>query len=251
MLVTLLGFALWGLFVGLIVGFTALGKGLLGVPGLIVLFGVPPVPAVGSMAIAGFLMMLSGAITHGRNGNILLRLAVLFSITAVPASYLTATYANQIGEVFPLETIIGVVIIISVLLLFYRYVIMRAKPRELSVDRWKLIASPFLGIVLGALMGATSISGSIIVIAFIMVLKLPSPHAVGTTSAVAAVSLLVASVAHLQQGNVDWIVVAGLTPGVLIGAALGARYVNLVPRQALRMVILVILFAAGLMVFLG
>lgn len=250
-MIQIIGFALWGLFIGLVVGFTAIGKGLIGTPGLIVFFGIAPVSAVGSMAVAGFFMMLSGTWQHYRSGNVILPVSLLFSLTALPASYVAATFASQINEVLPLKTVIGVVIILSVALLFYRYVIMRASPRELSVDRWKLVLSPALGLVLGTLMGATSISGSIIVIAFIMLLKLPSPNAVGTTSLVSCVALLVASVAHTQQGNVDWTLVAGLVPGVLAGAALGAAYMDRVPRQALRMVILVLLFAAGLMVLFG
>lgn len=247
----IIGFALWGLFVGLVVGFTAIGKGLIGTPGLIVFFGIPPVTAVGSMAVAGFAMMLSGTWRHYKSGNVILPVAFLFSITAVPAAYLTAIYASSLNEIFPLETVIGVVIIISVALLFYRYVIVKASPRELSVERTTLVLSPVLGLVLGALMGATSISGSIIVIAFIMLLRLPSPNAVGTTSLVSAASLLVASVAHMQSGNVDWSVVAAMIPGVLAGAAIGATYMDRVPRQALRMGILVLLLAAGIMVLLG
>ncbi len=245
------GLALWGFFVGLMVGFTAIGKGLLGIPGLIVLFQVPPVMAVGSMAVAGFLMMLSGTVQHYRSGNVVVPVALLFSATAIPASYLGARFANDLNALVPLETIIGIVIVLSVALLFYRYVIVRAQPRELKVDRWQLVLSPVIGLILGILMGSTSISGSIIVIVFIMVLKLPSPNAVGTTSVVAAVSLLIASVAHLQEGNVDWALVAALTPGVLVGAWLGARYADRVPRQMLRIVILLLLLVAGIMVLAG
>jgi uncharacterized protein len=237
--------ALWGLFVGLMVGFTAVGKGLLGIPGLIVLFQMDTVSAVGSMAVAGFLMMLSGTVQHYRAGNVVIPIAVLFSITAIPASYLGARMADDLNAVVPLQTIIASLIVLSVALLFYRYVIVRPQPRELRVKRWQLWLSPVCGLILGILMGATSISGSIIVITFIMLLKLPTPNAVGTTSVAAAVSLLIASIAHLQERNVDWLVVAALTPGVLVGAALGATYANRVPRQLLRMAVLALLLAAG------
>ena len=242
--------ASWGLFVGLIVGFTAIGKGLLGIPGLIVLFQIAPVTAVGSMAVAGFLMMLSGTVQHYRAGNVILPVAALFSLTAVPASYLGARFADDLNALMPLETVIAGVIVLSVVLLFYRYVIVRAQPRELKIETWQLALSPLLGLALGVLMGATSISGSIIVIVFIMLLKLPTPNAVGTTSVTAAVSLLIGSVAHLQEGNVDWRVVASLTPGVLVGAALGATYAHRVPRQILRIVILALLLAAGVVLLL-
>jgi hypothetical protein len=246
-MLTLMLLVLWGLFVGLVVGFTAVGNGLLGVPGLIVLFRLPPLIAVGSIAVAGFLMMLSGAFQHYRSGNVVTPVALLFMLTAMPAAYLGARFADAINGIVPLQVIIGVMIIISVALLFYRYVVARAQPRVLEVGRWQLALSPVAGLVLGTLMGATSISGSIIVIAFIMLLKLPSPNAVGTTSVVSAVSLLVASIAHIQEANVNWYVVMLLTPGAIGGAALSARYADRVPREVLRTVILIVLLAAGVM----
>ncbi len=246
-----LGAGLLGLVVGVVVGFTAIGTALLGTSGLIVLFDMPPVLAVGTMAAGGLVLMASGTFQHYRQGHVILPVALLFSIPAVPTAYLTARYAAEINEVVPLTSIIGGVIVLSVVLLFYRYVIVRPAPRALAVPRWKIYAAFVLGCVFGPLMGATSISGSIIVIAFLMILKLPSPQAVGTTSAVAALSLLLASVAHLGQGNIDWLALAGLVPGVIVGATIGARYVSLVPRQALRVVILVVLFAAGIMVFVN
>lgn len=247
-LIFMLGVAGWGAVVGAVVGFTAIGKGLLGTPGLIVLFGMDPVLAVGTMAVAGVAMMAAGSVTHAREGNVEWRVALLFSALAMPCSYLAARFAREINDIVPLKSVIAVVIVLSVGLLFYRYVIMRAPARELDVKRVHLILAPLIGIVLGFLLGATSISGSIIVIVFILLLKLPSPHAVGTTSVVSAVSLAVASVAHLQQGNVDMVVLAGLLPGVLLGSIIGARYVNRVPRQALRIGILVILLAAAVMI---
>ncbi len=246
----LLGYAVWGAVVGLVVGFTAIGKALLGTPGLIVLFGMPPVLAVGTMAAAGVVMMATSALQHYRGGTLVSSIALRFSIPAVPAAYLTARFAAEINDVIPIRTVMAVVIVISVVLLFYRYVVVRPEPRVLTLPRWKLYLSPLLGLLLGALMGATSISGSIIVIAFIMVLKLPSPQAVGTTSLVSAVSLLVAAVAHFGQANIHWPALAGLVPGVMLGAALGARNVERVPRQALRIGILVILLlAAALIMF--
>lgn len=247
----LAGYGVWGAVVGLVVGFTAIGKGLLGTPGLIVLFGMDAVTAVGTMAVAGVVMMAAGTYTHYRAGNVQVPIALLFSATSVPASYLAARMARSINEIIPLQTVIGVIIVFSVVVLFYRYVILRPAPRELHVTRGHLILSPVVGVILGLLMGATSISGSIIVIVFILLLKLPSPQAVGTTSAVSMVSLAVASIAHLQANNVDWLVLVGLVPGVLLGSFIGAKYVNRVPRHALRMGILVILLAAAVMLFIN
>ena len=200
------------------------------------------------MGFAGVVMMLASVTQHVREGNVEWRIAGIFSVTALPLSYICARYAEDINDVIPLKVIIGIIILVSTVLLFYRYVIMKPKAQVLELPKWKLIASPFLGIGLGALMGATSISGSIIVIVFLLVLKLPSPLAVGTTSALAAVSLAIASVAHITQDHVAWQAVIGLIPGVIVGGTIGSRYVKRVPRQLLRYAILGILVIAGIMV---
>ncbi len=244
-----LSYGLWGLVVGLMVGFTAIGTGLLGTPGLIIFFGMNPVMAVGTMGFTGAALMLASVLQHLREKNIEWRVAGIFSSTALPASYLAAFHADAINRVLPLKTVIGTIILLSTGLLFYRYVIMKPKPRELTLPCWKLIVSPFLGLFLGILMGATSISGSIILIVFLLILKLPSPVAVGTTSALACVSLAVAAVAHLRGGHIAWLAVSGLLPGVVIGGTVGSRYVKRVPRQMLRYAILIILVIAGILVF--
>ena len=81
-----------------------------------------------------------------------------------------------------------------------------------------------------------------------MVLKLPSPQAVGTTTAVSMVSLGVATAAHITQSNVDLPALVGLIPGMSTGAAIGARNVKRVPRELLRIAILIILLVAAAMI---
>ncbi len=249
-LIQLFLYALFGLFVGLLVGFTAIGKGLIGTPGLILLFKMDPVTAVGTMSAAGFVMMISGSIEHYRNGNIVPQIALRFCITAIPAAILSAVFIGNFNSVMPLRFVIGIIIIISVCMLFYRYYIHKAELRKLEVTDFSRIITPFLGLFLGALMGTTAISGSIIVVLFMFVLKLPAPNSVGTTSFVAAAVLLVSSVIHIIYSRVDWLVFAGLSPGVIAGAAVGAYFVNHVPRKALRIGLLAVLVLSGLTVLL-
>ncbi len=243
-----LSYALWGLFVGLMVGFTAIGNGLIGTPGLILLFGLSPLTAVGTIALSGFITMLTSTIQHLKKGNINLRIALPFSVTALPVSFFCALYADEINDILPLRVIIGVVIILSTILLTFKFLIMKSPERDPEVKKWQVVLTPFLGLLLGTLMGATSISGSIIVIAFLIILKLPTPMAIGTTSFVAAISLFVASLAHIQQGHIDWFALAGLVPGVIVGVLLGVHFIDKVPRQALRISILMILVLAGISV---
>ncbi|MCK5155897.1 MAG: sulfite exporter TauE/SafE family protein [Spirochaetales bacterium] len=242
-------FTLWGAAVGTIVGFTAVGTGLLGVSGLMLIFGFDPLISVGTMGVTGFFLMFSGAIQHKKNNNIHMPVALMTAATAVPMSYITATYAEKINDIIPLRYILGGIIILSAGLLFYRYFIMKNDEAPFQFSTWKKFSAPIMGIILGGLMGVTSISGSILVVMFLLVMHMPAVMAVGTTSAVSAVSLLVAGIAHVHGGNVDWPAILGLVPGALIGAAIGAKFSDYVPVKILRIGILLILLAAGVMIF--
>lgn len=239
--------AAWGGFIGLTVGFTGVGTGLLGSPGLMVIFHIDPLTAVATMAVAGTCMMASGAYTHIRAGRVEKRVALAFSLTALPASFIAARYAEIINSRIPLRSLIGVLIIVSVVLMVYKFFFMD-KGKEEAPRRSRIWAAPFLGLIIGLIMGATSISGSLVVLSFLLILRLPSDQAVGTTSFVSMVSLAIASFGHIQSGSVDWMLFLSLLPGIVIGSRIGAAYVGRAPQQLLRGAILVILFLAGAMI---
>lgn len=246
----IIGSVLWGIVIGLLVGFTSIGTGLIGVPGLIWFFGLDAVKAVGTMGLGGGVMMVAATYNHFREGNVETRVAGLFTLTALPASFLAAYWVKDINNVINLKLIVGVMIVLATAALFYRFVIMKPQPRVLDVTSRTLLLAAIVGIVTGALMGATSIAGSPVMISFLMILKLPSPYAVGTACAVSAVSLLCAAVAHTMEGNIDWTIEAGLVAGLVIGAFIGSKLVNKVPRQALRYGILGILAVAGIILII-
>ena len=88
--------------------------------------------------LAGAVMMFAGVLQHIRERNVEWRIAGLFAVTAIPCSYVAADYSDAISEVVPLRMLIGGVILLSTVLLFYRYVIMKPKPRELLHSRHDL-----------------------------------------------------------------------------------------------------------------
>ena len=244
----ILGVAIWGVILGLCVGFTAIGTGILGSPGLILLFQIDPVVAVGTISLAAIPMLASSVIKHSRAKNIEWKIAALFSITSMPSAYLAARYATVINEIFPVKNIIAAVILISLPLLIYRYRL--ADRNRHIVSERPLWLVPIVGAVLGSVMGATGITGSLTVIAFLLIFHLRTKAAVGTTSCVGFVSLVVASFAHYKSGNYDWQVLISLLPGVIGGSYIGAAFVNKVPRNVLRYSILSIVAISGIMILL-
>jgi uncharacterized membrane protein YfcA len=110
--------------------------------------------------------------------------------------------------------------------------------------------SLILGVFIGFFIGATSISGSMIVISMMLVLKMPEKLAIGTTSCIAIVSLIAASVAHISNGHVNWPIFFTFTPTVMIGGYFGAHMAHKMPQKPLRILILSLLFVAAIVLFM-
>ena len=80
-----------------------------------------------------------------------------------------------------------------------------------------------LGVVLGFILGVTSVgSGALIGLALILVFRLTPHRVVGTDVFHAAVLLWAAGLAHVIAGNVDY----GLMGNILVGSILARRLAN-------------------------
>jgi len=235
----------WGLFVGLMVGFTSIGHGAIGTPGLILLFGINPIIAVGSNIVAGAVRNIAGFFAHRKERQVCGTVCAWYLAGGIPAVFAGSWFAKSIGRQIDYRLFIGIVLLLATAALFYRYVIQKAPKRILSVTKRTGILSLFTGIAAGIIMGATSISGSLTLIALLIIVKLPSTVTVGTTITVNFVMLLVGALTHGMKGQVDWVVAGNLSVGSVAGVWLGTRYSARVPRNCLRWGIMITLFIAG------
>lgn len=233
----------FGLVLGCVVGMTSIGKGLIGTPGLIFLGIANP---VGTIAVSGVLMMFSSTIKHYKNKNIHMRTAWIFSATAVPLSFLFSRWAGAINNVVPVTYIIAGAIVLSVITLVYKFFISKNTNDSDEFKDPGIVFPLILGAILSFFIGVTGISGSLIVIAFMMVLKMPERLAIGTTNFVAIFALIAAASGYISKGQVNWMVVIEFAPAVMVGAYLGANLTNVVPKKPLQVIILSLLFVAAI-----
>jgi len=240
----------FGLFLGTVVGMTAIGTGLIGTSGLI-LFGVDKFQAVGTIGFAGVFLMLSSVLKHYKNKNVNIRTAVYFSITAFPMSFICAQYKEQLNGFINLKYVIATAILISVVTLVYKFFICKKPDVVFFLSTTKSnVTSLILGVFIGFFIGATSISGSMIVISMMLILKMPEKLAIGTTSCIAIVSLIAASAAHISNGHVNWPIFFTFTPTVMVGGYFGAHMAHKMPQKPLRIIILSLLFIAAIVLFM-
>jgi uncharacterized membrane protein YfcA len=251
--------------IGIVVGLTGMGGGALMTPALVLFFGVPPLTAVSSDIVASAAMKPAGSWVHMRRGTVNWRLVRLLVIGSVPAAFLGvwgATYlgADRDNVQHLIKTALGAVLVVAALGLAARaYMRLRERAQNadasatpLPQDRPDVVARPVATIAVGAvgglIVGLTSVgSGSLIIIALMLLYPaLKASQLVGTDLVQAVPLVVAAAAAHLMFGSVDWAItvpiIIGSIPGAYVGALVSSRASGGLVRRALA----VILLAAGL-----
>ncbi|MCK5522672.1 MAG: sulfite exporter TauE/SafE family protein [Thiomargarita sp.] len=111
-----------------------------------------------------------------------------------------------------------------------------------------------LGIIAGTVAGLLGVGGGIIIVPMLVWIfgqypEIPAASlmhiAIGTSLATIVITSLSSIIAHQRHKAVLWSIVWRLTPGIIIGAALGAIFADLLPSDTLRVIFaLFILFVS-------
>jgi uncharacterized protein len=115
-----------------------------------------------------------------------------------------------------------------------------------------------LGAITGFLGGLFGIGGGTILVPVLLFLfdaqHFPPGHtmhlALGTSMATIIFTALASLLKHHQHGAVNWSVVCRITPGILLGAAIGATFASRVSPRILGIIFSVFVLAAALQILL-
>ena len=216
-----------GTFIGTVAGLFGTGGGFLIVPSLVFL-GLPIHVAIGTSLACITISSLSSAYAHIRAGRVLYRVAFLKEAFSIPAAVLGA-YLSGILDSRVLEAAFGL------LLIYVAYVFVRRNDaikggEALKINYGKV---PLIGTLSGLASGLLGVSGGVLNVPLFHTLAgLPVNYAVGTSSLALFFTALVGTATHLTLGQVDIQAALLLSPGLIMGAAIGARLVpKLHPRR--------------------
>jgi uncharacterized membrane protein YfcA len=251
--------SLGGLLAGLMVGLTGMGGAALVTPMLVLLFGVSPAAAVSSDVVASAIMKPVGASVHIRAHTVHWGLVGWLIAGSIPGVLLgTVIFARVLNTEEASETIrtwIGYVLLIALAAMVAKIWVgrrassLRAELTPLGTDMpVKTLPTLLLGLVVGILVGMTSVgSGSLVVTTLLLLYPLLRPSILVGTDLTQAVPMLVAgAIAHAGFGDISIAIVVSLLigqiPGVWIGARMSSRY----DGHALRWLLMVVLAATAL-----
>ena len=240
-------YILFGLGVGILVGLTGIGGGSLMTPLLILVGGVSPAVAIGTDLAYGAITKTVGGWRHLRQGTVDLGISKWMAFGSVPGSVLGVTLSTQI-DVKALLVIVAIALSIAALAILGRAFVRTPKETE-SVDmhRRHRTSAVAIGLVLGTMVGMTSVgSGALIGPILILLYKLTPHRVVGTDVFHAAILLWTAGIASGVAGNVDYLLTATILLGSIPGVWLGTALLPRVPAAGLRPLLACVLLAAAL-----
>ena len=248
-----LGYVLSGLIVGTAVGLTGVGGGSLMTPILILVFGIPPIAAVGTDLLYAAATKTVGSLMHRAHDTIDLKIVGRLALGSVPAAAVTILILDSLGIASSktnvlVSDVLAVALLITAFALIFRNRLLRyyAKHVGTLAPRQTLLFTIMTGAVLGALVASTSVgAGALGVTALILLYpNMPAVRLVGSDIAHAVPLTLVAGMGHWLLGNIDFVLMGtlllGSIPGILLGSTLAPRVPELFLRRAMAVILAVV-----------
>jgi uncharacterized membrane protein YfcA len=240
----------FGSLIGFSLGALGAGGSILTVPILVYAMGVPVQGATGtSLAIVG-LNAATGALDHLRRGRTLLRTGLAFGVSGVVGAFAGVWLNHQLrGEL--------IMVLFSMLMVAAAISMLRARSSGARMtsfeERCEAVSCARLvlvGVGVGFLSGFFGVGGGFLIVpAFVLILGLPMPLAVGTSLVAISLNAVWGLIGNLQLGTLDWtltfLFAAGGIAGVLTGGKLAGRF----PDRALRSAFAVVVVGLAMYTF--
>jgi uncharacterized protein len=242
-----------GLVVGTLVGLTGLGGGMVLLPVLISILGVPPIVAVGSDAVINCVTKIGAGGLHWRQGNVSWPIVLSLAYGSIPGAILgvavlawvRASYGDGVNDF--LRVAIGALLVLIPIGYLFN---LRSPAPQISLSQLHKTKFRFgvtlIGFCAGILVGLTSIgSGSVILMLLLVFYGFAPAMMVGTDIIHAVLLAGLTGLMQFKLGNVDLALVLCVLVGSVPGGLLGAYLTNHVSASRLKQILCALLIAVG------
>ncbi|WP_179345579.1 sulfite exporter TauE/SafE family protein [Winogradskyella ursingii] len=225
---------LGALVVGLVLGLIGGGGSILTVPILVYFIGLNPIVATAySLFVVGITAII-GAFQNFKKGLVDLRTAIIFSIPAFIAVYVTRRFlVHMIPDVvfsigdFEVTNSIFIMVLFAIIMLLASFSMIRDKRTDIENSKdikpkfnYLLIAAE--GFIVGVLTGIVGAGGGFLIIpALVLLAKLPMKKAVGTSLLIIAIKSLIGFLGDVSNLDIDWTFLVIFTSISIIGIIIG------------------------------
>ena len=240
-----------GFVVGILIGMSGVGGGVLLLPVLIFGLRVPAIVAVGSDALFNFFTKVPASLMHLKKGTVRRQVVIALACGSVPGSitgvktlmYIRHLYGDGVNNF--IKSAVGLLlIVIPILMLFQRRIEERVANRPPSMKGFAGMVA--IGLIAGFLVGMTSVgSGSIIMMLLLLFYSFLPKINVGTDIVHAVILTGVTGFMHFRLGNVDPTLVLTLLIGSIPGGLIGSHIATRLPMLWLRRILCALLLITG------
>ena len=241
----MLGYLLAGV-AGISLGLLGGGGSILTVPILVYVLHIDSKIAVAlSLAIVG-ISALAGVIGHYRNGNINLKLAIVFGGFALPGTFIGAQISRYISGTTQL------IIFASIMIIAASFMLRGRKALEESDVKLKEINYPLISISalgVGVITGLIGVGGGFLIVPALMFFTgISIKKAVGTSLFIIAFNSIFGFASYLNIVDVPWVFLGKFTSASVLGILIGTRLVNYIPQALLKRIFAIFLIIMGMMI---
>ncbi len=233
------------LIIGLVLGLIGSGGSILTVPILVYLLSINPVTATAySLFVVGSTSLV-GAVKNMQKGLVDFRTAVVFSIPAFIAVYITRKFIvpalpEHLFYIagFEITRDIGIMLFFAIIMVLASVSMIRESERPLPTLEKVKFNYPLIvieGIVVGALTGIVGAGGGFLIIpALVLLAKLPMKNAVATSLLIIAVKSLIGFIGDVENLYIDWPFLFGFTFLSVAGIFVGIYLNKFIPGKRLK-----------------
>jgi uncharacterized membrane protein YfcA len=235
---------LTGLLAGIFGGLVGLGGGVVMIPLMTRLLGIPQASAHGTSLAVVVFAGFSGAWAYFIEGAVDFAAALILAVSASLTARAGARYCAVLPA-WKLRRYFGCILLaVAVLLVVKPYLGAMA---VMSLTGTAAIAAlAATGLATGFIAGMLGIGGGAFLTAGMVLFVGMGQHVAQGSSLLSMVpAAAVGSYAHWRHGNVVTRILPGLATGVILGAFLGGMAANHLPEQTLRVLFAVVLIWLG------
>ncbi len=227
-----------GLIGGFFSGFLGLGGGVVMLPLLTFIGGVPIKLATGTGLVQVFVASISGMISHYRSGMVDLKAGIILGLGGIGGGIvgsICSIYLNAIQlQIIYLLIILTATVFLSLPINF--------ETREYRKGNFNKIPGVGIGFIVGFLGGLLGIGGGFIIIPMaIYLLEIPLRVTIGTSLLVIFISSFGTIWAKFKVGHIEPMITLLVVSGSIFGAFLGAQVSRKTPINLLRFFLVCIL----------
>ncbi|SNZ11436.1 hypothetical protein SAMN06265182_2063 [Persephonella hydrogeniphila] len=229
-----------GLILGLVIGVSGVGGGMLTTPALTLLMGVPIATAVGTSLLFSAITKVFASFIYIKRGLVCIRLATLLAAGSIPGALLGSYAFHYFFELNPqiaskvVPSFILFMIFASCCFSYYRMFTKNEKVINFDI-RNKPYLIPVIGFVVGFDIGFTSIGAGVIVASILLALCPMNPSKiVGTDIVHGFILSIFAGGIHYSLGGVDTGILFLLLQGGIIGVVIGSLISPYLPQKPFR-----------------